>query len=561
MPWRRRSYEVLPALSVRRSELRRSLRTVTGAWVLGITWMACIGGSRVNIFGRMLGFTDFDFGMLAAVPFIARFGQLIATILIEQTGLRKYQFIQCGVVHRILWLGLSAIPVLLPIPSRWGVWAMLAVIAMSWFAAALSMPAWVTWMGDLIPRRIRGRYLGNRSRISRLVQLPVVIVLSLLLDRLTRSGAPMTAEAQPALLWAICAIFGVGALIGTADILLFRTIRELVPPTAAGLPQPAVDVHPPPSVRPGIAAAAARAGRYFAAAVRQVLIRPLRDRVFRHYVAYGAMATFALAVGGPFFWRVCLETLGFSQFGTDVLFLVMAPLAGVLSSKGWGRLIDRWGRRPTLMLATLCTVVSIMPYFFASRRIPTPAFLADGVNAVSGFLGGLVGRPGWQWITADTPAGAWLVMATMPFFGGTGWTGIMLAQSAITMGFSDGAGRSRHVAAYAVLCSVGGMLGGIMGGEVAQRLGSLQASPVIVGPFVWNNWHATFAVSLAARVSAVALLVGMPDPGSGRFRSMVRFMGLNAYHNFGPMLLYPLRIFGWGRFVRRRSRRDRPDGG
>jgi len=119
--------------------------------MFGVAWMTCVGGSRLTIFGRMLGFSDFDFGVLAAIPFLARFGQLIATILIERTGLRKYQFIDCALIHRMLWLAMAAIPLMLPIPSRWGVRMMLVMLGVSWFAMALATPAWVTWMGDLIP--------------------------------------------------------------------------------------------------------------------------------------------------------------------------------------------------------------------------------------------------------------------------------------------------------------------------------------------------------------------------------------------------------------------------
>ncbi len=81
--WRERSYEdVLPALSVRRKDLRKSLRTVTVAWMYGVVWMSCVSGSHVNTFARKLGFDDFAFGLMTAIPFVATFGQLLATVLI-----------------------------------------------------------------------------------------------------------------------------------------------------------------------------------------------------------------------------------------------------------------------------------------------------------------------------------------------------------------------------------------------------------------------------------------------------------------------------------------------
>ena len=170
MSWRSKSYEVLPALSVRGPELRRALRTATTAWMFGVVWLACTAGSRVTFFGRMLGFDDFHFGMMSAIPFAATFGQLIAVILIERSGLRKYQFLHCGFIHRAMWIVIAAIPFVLPVPSKWAVWTMLAALGISWLLAALSIPAWMTWMGDLIPRRIRGRYFATRSAEARSIK-------------------------------------------------------------------------------------------------------------------------------------------------------------------------------------------------------------------------------------------------------------------------------------------------------------------------------------------------------------------------------------------------------
>ena len=220
MVWRRKSFEVLPALSVRGRLLRRNLRTVTLAWMIGSVWMAIIAGSRTTIFGRMLGFNNFHFGLMAPIPFLATFGQLPAAILIERTGLRKYQFVYFMTLSRMLWLAVAAIPLVLPIPSRPAVWTMMGILAASSFLGSLAVPAWWMWMGDLIPRRVRGRYFGARQRWSQLIRIPMIIVIGIVLDGLTVGGRAMTAAEQPALLWAICGVFAFAALCGMADTLM-----------------------------------------------------------------------------------------------------------------------------------------------------------------------------------------------------------------------------------------------------------------------------------------------------------------------------------------------------
>ena len=101
MSWRTHSYEDVPALSIHGRHLRAAMRTGTLAWMFGIVWLACVSGSHVKVFARMLGFNDFAFGLMAAVPFLANFAQIVASVLIERTGLLKYQFLQCATLHRL----------------------------------------------------------------------------------------------------------------------------------------------------------------------------------------------------------------------------------------------------------------------------------------------------------------------------------------------------------------------------------------------------------------------------------------------------------------------------
>ena len=501
MSWRAKSYEVLPALSVRREELRRSLRTVTAAWMYGVVWMSCIHGSHVIVFVRKLGFTEFHLGLMAAVPYLARAGQVVASILIARTGLRKYLFLFAMGTSRAIWLLVAAIPLLLPIPSAWAVRAMLVILLVSWFLCMVGYTSWVTWMGDLIPRRIRGRYLAVRTRLTRLVQIAVVIALGVIVDRVMRQGS------ERAVLWTISGIFVAAAVFGTADVLLFRRIREVFPTTAEVLPAPEVTIEVRPARRAGVPAAVGYGLRYLGAVLREFLLVPLKDRAFRHYVGHGATLAAAMAVAGSFFFAFCLEDLHFSTLTVNVLFMVGSPLAAIASAKTWGKLIDRWGRRPTLVVANTVIVFSVMPYFLA-----TPTWWAPGVISLSCIIGG------------------------------AGWSGVLMAQMGVMLGFSEGPGRSRYVAGAGVLIGLGGLLGGWLGGTVAFHLAHLRQAPLLVGPFVWNNRHATFALSMLARMLGLLWLVGMPDPGSGRVRDLARRMRLGIYNSVAARLYYPFRL-------------------
>ncbi len=526
----------IPALQVRRDPLRRSLHTITLAWMFGIIWITLINGAGLKTYARMLGFGDFAFGVLGALPFLAGFGQIIGSAIVERTGWTKRPFLRFALPHRLLWIAVAAIPLLLPVPSKWAVAATLAAVFANWVLAAMAVPAWMTWMGDLIPRRIRGRYIGNRHRLSLMVSIPAVVLTGLLLDWLIDPDLAESATAQPNVLPVLAALLAVAGLFGAVDILLFMRVREVRPHGRADANR----------------LAGARSVRR---AIRETLVEPIRDPVFRGYGLF--VVALALSTGsGWFFWLFVLETLGVSKLGASILFFLIGPMAGMLTARAWGRCVDRFGHRPILVTATAIATLGLTPYFLASVNTHNPAWLIAAVNHGGGAVGGLIGQPGWTPLAPGAPVGAYLLLMLMATVGGIGWTGIGLAQTGVMFGFADGPGRSRYVAAAAVFSGIGGALSGLLGGTAAWVLADFKAEPIVVGPFVWNHLHGVFVLVFAARTTAVVLAHCMPDPGAGGVRTVIRAMRAGAYNTFVLGLFRPWR---WvpSRRNRRTGRRSR----
>ena len=546
--------EASEAERVEGPELRRALRTVTLAWMFGVVWLSAASGSHFRVLARLLGFDNFAFGLLASLPFVATLGQLLAALAIERHGRLKRQFVVCGVAHRLLWLLVAAVPLVLPIPSHTAVVAVLAILTVSWFLQALAIPAWMTWMGALVPRRVRGRYFAARERYALAVQIAAVAAFGIATDAVYEPGST---EARPLVTWTIAGILALGAVLGAVDVLLFRWVPEVRPKGKRGAGDEANNEISPLGLagrglgRNDKAPGAPGAGGDEAVGLWRFVFEPLGDRVFRHYVLYAATLTFSMTVAGWFFWLNAIDNLGFSNLGTNVLFLIVSPLAGVWAVGRWGSAVDRWGRRPVLMVCTAGASLCLVLWLLASRHMAAPAALVAGLDWAGTRAGGLVGHPEWFHVNASTPVMAYLVAGAACVLGGATWAGINLAQTGIVLGFADGSGQSRHVAASSVLIGTGGVLGGVVGGTLASAFSYLQDDPIRVGPFLWNNWHVTFAVAVVARLSTLAWLVHMPDPGAMSARSLVRYMGTNMYNGIVTRLFYSLRVFGWQQPVKR----------
>jgi MFS family permease len=247
-------------------------------------------------------------------------------------------------------------------------------------------------------------------------------------------------------------------------------------------------------------------------------------------------------VGGWYFWLYSKEELGFNTLATNCLFVVIAPLSGLLTSKWWGRMIDRWGRRPTLIISTIGTALAIVPWWFiASQDTPSPQFLVDGINWIGSAVGGLFGQGNYHLLSesARRATGAYCLIAAGFVIGGSSWWGLNLTQNAIILGFSDGSGRNRFVAASSVLINLGGALGGIVGGIIAQSFKGIHVLTL-------NNYQLTFAVAAGMRLVSLVFLMKMPDPGAKQVRDLMRFFGQNAYASVITGMSYPFRLLGGG---------------
>ena len=156
--------------------LRRQLNWVTVAWVFGSVWMWTISGAAMTQFARGLGLPDAGFGLLAALPFIGTLFQLPASWWLESRGGRKRLFIVTLVASRGLWVAVALIPWVfggLDPAVQWG--TMLTLIGLSWVLTHLGAPAFMSWLSDLVPRRVRGRYMGLRNTVSMPVALAVTL--------------------------------------------------------------------------------------------------------------------------------------------------------------------------------------------------------------------------------------------------------------------------------------------------------------------------------------------------------------------------------------------------
>ncbi|WNG49703.1 MFS transporter [Archangium minus] len=278
--------------------------------------MACAGGAILTGWALYLGCGPFWVGLLGALPFLAQLMQLPGAWLTSRFGARRVALLTV-LFSRQAFLPLVALPFLpLPIEVKRGVLFTVAVAHHG--LGILCNNAWVTWMGDLVPTRVRGRYFGRRTAISTLAGALATFTTGTFLDGARASE--YTGPALAALAFTACVL---GALSTALMALKHDPVRHRV------------------------------ASPFQAARVLQ----PLRDGAARRLLAYGMTWNAALGLAGPFFSLYLLQDL---KLGFTLVALQgsAASIARMLSAPLWGKLIDRLGARWVLRACVSGLVLS-----------------------------------------------------------------------------------------------------------------------------------------------------------------------------------------------------------
>jgi hypothetical protein len=163
------SDETAPA-ALSRLDVLRGLRLSTWEGVWATVWMVLTTGPFQVGFARLLGASDFHLGLIAALPAAVGLLQLPASLRQSDSRL----------LGRLLWVPIALLPLLAPAPLRLPLFLLLLLVSSA--LLTIVVPAWTSWMSEIVPAETRGRYFARRNTLAGIVAMLVPLPAGWALD-------------------------------------------------------------------------------------------------------------------------------------------------------------------------------------------------------------------------------------------------------------------------------------------------------------------------------------------------------------------------------------------
>lgn len=269
-----------------------------------------------------LGCSPSVIALLSALPFFAQLLHVPSAFLAQRFG-RRAVAITAITISRQLFLPLAFLP-FLPISTAAARTMLIAIAAASAVAGVVANNAWVAWMGDLVPRSIRGRYFGGRSARCTFAGSLAALAAGVTLDGSRARGHALVG---------LAVLAGVASLAGWVTTVLMSRQHEPV--------------------------AKDELARFDLGAALQ----PFRDRAIRPFLVYQVAWNAAVGISAGFYSIYMLRDLGLG-FVLVAAHGVATAVVRVLASKRWGRAIDRDGDGPVLVLCSFG--VALLPLLWVA---------------------------------------------------------------------------------------------------------------------------------------------------------------------------------------------------
>jgi MFS family permease len=296
------------------------------------------GSAFLTKFAIMLNATPIHFAILSAIGQVSQIFQPIGAFVTQRRTKRKgvvltLQFIGCGIV-----LCFGIVPFVFSIGNA--IHAFLLIFFLSVSLLSIASNAWIGWITDVVPPKVRGRFFSILSQYVMLTAVGVGFVFSLFIDRFNSAGRQVINTQSSTFFKTENLPLGFVIIFCIAVVAAFSGMGIL-----SRLPEKEKKIEEEGATR--------------------MFFFPLRDGNFRKFLVFNCWWMLAVGIGAPFWQPFMLQKLGMSLFEVQI-YSGINIAAAILVLRLWGRLIDVYGNRTAMRLIIMLGGFNPMVWLFVN---------------------------------------------------------------------------------------------------------------------------------------------------------------------------------------------------
>lgn len=311
-----------PKETLTEDEIQKGLKVVIWDGLSSEVMTTFTGGAFLVSMALLLGATNLEIGILAALPMFTNIFQLLSIYLVGKYNNRRAVTVYCAFLARI---PLIIVGILVLSSAGSSVAVLIFFLFFYYLFGSIAGPSWNSWMKDMVPESMLGEYFSRRGRYNQTLNVVLSILLALLLDFINNFYKEFELQT-----YAI--FFIVAGVIGSIGGYVLSYAPE---------PQ-----------------------SYLSNTRILALFKvPLANQNFTRLLIFNSAWVFAISLATPFFTVFMLKSLNL-PISYVISLSIIAQLFSILTIRTWGRFSDRYSNKSIIAISAPIYILCIIGWCF-----------------------------------------------------------------------------------------------------------------------------------------------------------------------------------------------------
>ena len=314
-----------PSVTLNEQQVQSGLKLFVQEGLAAEAMATFTGGTFLVAMAVLLKASNFQIGLLAALPAVTNIFQLLSIWLVQRYKNRRAISVICSFLARVPLFIIGLLPLIFS--KGTSINALLFFLIFHYLFTSISGASWNSWIKDLVPEKILGSYFSRKTRLTQILNVTLSLGVAMAIDYI-KLHYPQYEFGAYAIM------FIVGGIMGMLGIYFLSRAPE---------PKTTLEDQ-----------------KLFT-----LLSKPLKDVNFRNLLTFHSFYAFATSLALPFFVVYMMKTIGLS-FAWIIFLGLLAKFGSILSLKFWGTFSDKYSNKTIIRICAPTFITCIVSWTFAA---------------------------------------------------------------------------------------------------------------------------------------------------------------------------------------------------